>query len=75
MDTTSSLLKAKVKSAVEPHVQRDHDHFQARLSQASTQLQNATVTVNGQKNLLAASQQVHASTEKVDTVDAHRGAV
>ena len=37
---------------------------------AGTELQNAIAAVYGQKELLAASQQVHASTEKVETVDA-----
>ena len=60
------LVEAKMKTASKPHVKRE----QARLGQAGTQLQNATATVYGQKKPLEASQQVHASTEKVETVDA-----
>ena len=59
-----------MKTAAEPHLKRELNHLQARPGQAGTQLQNATATVYGQKKLLAPSQQVHASTEKVETVDA-----
>ena len=59
-----------MKTAAEPHVKRELNNLQARLGHAGTQLQNAIATVNGQKKFLAASQHVHASTEKVETVDA-----
>ena len=59
-----------MKTAAKPHVKRELNHLQARLGQAGTQLQNATATVYDQKKLLAASQQVHASTEKAESVDA-----
>ena len=64
------LVEAKVKSAAEPLVKSEHNHLQAKLGQASTQLHNVTAAIYGQKKLLAASQQVHASIEKVETVDA-----
>lgn len=70
IDTTSKLIEAKMKTAAEPHVKKELNHMQARLGQAGTQLQNATATVNGQKELLAASQLILASTEKVEAVDA-----
>ena len=53
-----------MRTVAEPHVKRELNHLQARLGQ------NATAAVYGQKKLLAASKQVHASTEKVETVDA-----
>ena len=59
-----------MRTVAEPHVKRELNHLQARPGQAGTELQNATAAVYGQKKLLAASQQVHASTEKVETVDA-----
>ena len=59
-----------MKTAAEPHVKRELNHLQARLGQVGTELQNAIAAVYRQKKLLAASQQVHASTEKVGIVDA-----
>ena len=49
-------------------MKREHNHLQARLGQAGTQLQNATATVYGQKKLLAALQQVHAPEEANEPV-------
>ena len=59
-----------MKTVAEPRVKRELNHLQARLGQAGTELQNATAAVYKQKELLAASQQVHALTEKIETVDA-----
>ena len=44
-----------MKTTTESHVKNERNHLQAR--QASTQLQNATATANGQEGILVASQQ------------------
>ena len=67
---TSKLIEANMKSTAEPHVKEELNHMQARGRPGRQQLQKGAATVNGQKEFLADSQQIHGSTVKVKAVDA-----
>ena len=67
---TSKLVEANMKTTAEPYVKEELNHMQARGRPGRQHLQNDTAPVNGQKELLADSQQILGSTVKVKAVDA-----
>ena len=58
-----------MKTVAESQMKRELNQLQTRLGQTDTELQNVTTTVYRQDKNLTTSEQVHVSTEKVETVD------